>query len=339
MKFGIFDHLDRRDEPLNQFYEERLRLVEAADEFGITGYHTAEHHWNPVGMAPAPGVFLSAVAQRTKRIRFGPMGYALAFHNPLILAEEICMLDHLSDGRFDLGIGRGISPWEMQMFGVTLPESRDLFRETFEIILQCLTSERVTHRGQRYQYYDIPMELRPLQEPYPPLWYPSTSPAERDYIARHGMHLVTGWAPTARVKQAADDYREIWEQHKNDPLRAHSPAQPTIGSVRHVVIAETDTKAREIAAPARDCWYKNLEHLGNMFGHRTMFVPEDYETAARMGGVVAGSPETVRAQLAEHIELSGINYLILQLAFGDQTHADEMRTLNLFANEVMPGLT
>ena len=226
MKFGIFDHLDRRDQPLGQFYEERLQLVEAADELGITSYHTAEHHWNPVGMAPLPGIFLSSAAQRTKRIRLGPMGYALAFHNPLLLAEEICMLDHLSGGRLDLGVGRGISPWEMQIFGVTLPESRDLFRETFELMLQCLTSERVTHRGQCYQYYDVPMEIRPLQEPCPPLWYPSTSPIMRDYIARHGMHLVTGWAPSARVKQAVDHYREVWQQHKDDPLRTQNQPSP-----------------------------------------------------------------------------------------------------------------
>ena len=338
MKFGIFDHLDRRDQPLGQFYEERLRLVAAADEIGIAGYHTAEHHWNPVGMAPAPGVFLSAVAQRTERIRLGPMGYALAFHNPLILAEEICMLDHLSDGRLDLGIGRGISPWELQMFGVTLPESRDLFRETFEILLQCFTSERVTHRGRYYQYYDVPMELRPLQAPYPPLWYPSVSPAMRDYVARHGMHLMTGWAPSARIRQVADSNREVWEQHKDDPLRARSPAEPYIGSVRQVVIAETDAEAREIAAPARDRWYANLEHLSETFGHRTMFAPEDYDEAERMGSIIAGSPDTVRARLAEHIEETGIDYLLLQLAFGSQTHEDEMRTLGHSAPPAEPSL-
>src|SRR5215472_3103586 len=106
MRVGIFDHLDRSDVKLTQFYEERLQLIEAADELGIDSYHLAEHHWNPVGMAPLPGVFLGAAATRTKRIRLGPLAYALAFHNPLILAEEVCMLDHLSGGRFDLGVGR-----------------------------------------------------------------------------------------------------------------------------------------------------------------------------------------------------------------------------------------
>jgi alkanesulfonate monooxygenase SsuD/methylene tetrahydromethanopterin reductase-like flavin-dependent oxidoreductase (luciferase family) len=87
MKFGIFDHLDRGDAPLTQFYEERIQLVEEAERLGIASYHLAEHHWNPVGMAPLPGVFLGAVATRTKTIRVGPLAYALAFHNPLILAE------------------------------------------------------------------------------------------------------------------------------------------------------------------------------------------------------------------------------------------------------------
>jgi alkanesulfonate monooxygenase SsuD/methylene tetrahydromethanopterin reductase-like flavin-dependent oxidoreductase (luciferase family) len=339
MKFGIFDHLDQRDQPLGEFYKERLNFVEAADNFGITGYHAAEHHWNPVGMAPLPGVFLSSVAQRTKQIRFGPMGYALAFHNPLILAEEVCMLDHLSGGRFDLGIGRGISPWEMQMFGVTLPASRDIFRESFELLLQCLTSEQVTHRGHRYQYYDVPMLLKPLQKPYPPIWYPSTSPVMRDYIAQHGMNLINGWAPSARIKQAVSEYREAWERHRGDPLRAGAPDEPIVGSTRQIVIAGSDAEARDIARSARNRWYKNLEHLSEIFGHRTIFVPAEFDVAERMGGIIAGTPDIVRSRLAEHIEETGVNYVLLQIAFGDQTHEDEMRTLKLFAAEVMPSFT
>ncbi len=338
MKFGIFDHLDRRDGPLSEFYKDRLRLVATADELGYAGYHIAEHHWNPVGLAPAPGIFLAAVAQHTRRIRLGPMGYALAFHDPLMLSEEICMLDHLSDGRFDLGIGRGISPWELQMFGIPMPETRDLFQETLEVMLQAFTSDTVTHRGRRYRYHDVPMEIRPLQQLHPPLWYPSTSGAAREYIARHGMHLVTGWAPSAHIKQAKELYLEAWERHRDDPLRAHAPDRPIIGSVRQVVIAETDEEAHRIAEEARDRWYASLEHLSERFGHRTIFVPPGYDQARRMGAIIAGTTAVVRDALGEHIAETGIDYLLLQLAFGKQTHEQEMRTLELFAKEVMPAL-
>src|ERR1700752_2680526 len=96
MEFGVFDHLDRTGTSLPDYYEDRLKL--------------AEHHATPLGMAPSPNVFLAALAQRTRRLRFGPLIYALPLHHPLRLIEEICMLDHLSGGRVDIGFWRGALP-------------------------------------------------------------------------------------------------------------------------------------------------------------------------------------------------------------------------------------
>jgi alkanesulfonate monooxygenase SsuD/methylene tetrahydromethanopterin reductase-like flavin-dependent oxidoreductase (luciferase family) len=339
MKFGIFDHLDRGDAPLTQFYEERIQLVEEAERLGIASYHLAEHHWNPVGMAPLPGVFLGAVATRTKTIRFGPLAYALAFHNPLILAEEICMLDHMSNGRFDLGVGRGISPWELNLFGVTQPETRDIFREAMDIMLMYFTQDHVTHRGRRWQYYDVPVEIKPLQKPFPPLWYGSTSGATRDYIAGLGAAMNGGWAPNARIKQGGDAYRAAWDKAQDSPWRKMiGAAEPTLGSVRMIVVADTDAEAQALIKPAHDRWYQSLEKLANSFGFRALFLAPTFEIAQRVGYVVAGTPDMVRAQLESHIAESGINYLLLQLAFGNLTHAQQMRSLKLFATEVMPKL-
>ena len=337
MKVGIFDHLDRSDVPLAQLYEERLQLIEAADALGIDSYHLAEHHWNPVGMAPLPGVFLGAVAARTKRIRLGPLAYALAFHNPLILAEEVSMLDHMSGGRFELGIGRGISPWELSMFGTTMNETRDIFREAMEILVQYFTGDSVTHRGSRWRYYDVPVQIKPLQKPFPPLWYGSSSGATRDYVASLGAAMNSGWAPSARIKQSADLYRVAWERNKDSALRAGRPVQPTIGSVRMIVIGETDAEAEAVAQPAYERWYASLEHQAHSFGFTALFVPQAYEVARRrIGSVIAGSPQTVRSELMRHITESGINYPLLQLAFGNLSQAHSLRTLQLFAAEVLP---
>ena len=106
MKFGIFDHLDAAG-PLAQF-DERLRLT-SLRAAGIHALHVAEHHATPLGMAPSPSVFLAAVAQRTKTLRFGPLVYTALYH-PLRLTDEICMLDQMSGGRLELGVGRGVSP-------------------------------------------------------------------------------------------------------------------------------------------------------------------------------------------------------------------------------------
>jgi alkanesulfonate monooxygenase SsuD/methylene tetrahydromethanopterin reductase-like flavin-dependent oxidoreductase (luciferase family) len=106
MKVGLFDHVDYGERPLTTLFDERLRFAEAADAAGIYCLHVAEHHQTPLNMVPVPGVYLGAVARATKRMRLGPLVYLLPLYSPLRLIEEICMLDHLSYGRLDVGVGR-----------------------------------------------------------------------------------------------------------------------------------------------------------------------------------------------------------------------------------------
>jgi len=113
MRIGVFDHMDRGDTPLPQFFEDRLQLCEMYDRAGFYGYHVAEHHATPLGMAPCPGIWLAAIAARTKQLRFGPLVYLLPLYHPIKLLEEICLLDQMSSGRMLLGVGRGISPIEL----------------------------------------------------------------------------------------------------------------------------------------------------------------------------------------------------------------------------------
>ena len=126
--FGVFDWIDRGKAPLrqlHQLYAERLQLLEAADAAGFFCYHLAEHHATPLGMAPSPALFLTAAAQRTQQIRLGPLVYLLPLYHPLRLIEEVCMLDHLSEGRLELGIGRGVSPYELGYFDVDAADTGD----------------------------------------------------------------------------------------------------------------------------------------------------------------------------------------------------------------------
>src|SRR6266850_481957 len=136
MQFGVFDHLDLGAVALGEHYENRLRLIEAYDRLGLRSYHLAEHHATPLGMAPSPSVFLAAVAQRTRRLRFGPMIYALPLYHPLRMIEEICMLDQMSGGRLDVGFGRGASPIELDLFGTDPADARDIYDEALAIVVQ-----------------------------------------------------------------------------------------------------------------------------------------------------------------------------------------------------------
>src|ERR1700680_4717870 len=159
MKFGVFDHVDRGDLPLGEHYENRLKLIEAYDRLGIRTYHVAEHHATPVGMAPSPSVFLAAVAQRTRRLRFGPLVYTLSLHHPLRLVEEICMLDQMSGGRLEVGGGRGISPHEVAYYGVDPAKAQPMYIEALSVILAGLTHKTLSFAGEFYRFRDVPIEL------------------------------------------------------------------------------------------------------------------------------------------------------------------------------------
>src|SRR5688500_11818551 len=148
LEFGVFDHVDRDARPLAAFYEDRFKLIEAYDRAGFYGYHCAEHHFTPLGMASSPSVFLSSVAQRTRTLRFGPLVYTLALYHPLRLAEEICMLDQMSRGRFMVGVGKGISPIETGYYGVDYSKADKMFAEAMTVLRQALTQKTVDFEGE-----------------------------------------------------------------------------------------------------------------------------------------------------------------------------------------------
>src|SRR2546423_12739603 len=113
MKVGLFDHVEHGGRPLATLFEERIAFAKAADDAGLYCLHVAEHHATPLNLVPVPGIYLGAVARATRRIHLGPLVYLLPLYSPLRLAEEICILDHLSNGRLEVGIGRGVSAFEL----------------------------------------------------------------------------------------------------------------------------------------------------------------------------------------------------------------------------------
>src|SRR5436189_3728252 len=157
MEFGIFDHLDRSPSSLADYYEERLAIVELFDRAGFHAYHLAEHHSTPLGMAPSPSVFLAAVAQRTQRLRFGPLVWAVPLHHPLRLIEEICMLDQLSRGRLEIGFGRGSAPIELEYYGADPGQAQEIYAETVDLGLKGLTCKVLDFAGKRSSFRDVPM--------------------------------------------------------------------------------------------------------------------------------------------------------------------------------------
>ena len=259
LDFGIFDHFERpRDVPLDQAYEERLRLLNRADELGYYAYHLAEHHQSPLCMAPSQNVFLAAAARGTRRIKLGTLVHLLPMYHPLRFIEEICMLDNLSQGRLQIGLGRGITAIEHTCWGLHPEEAQRPLRGD--------TGHHRAGSDQRHARRTMAvLRLRqraarddPRQRPHPPFWYASKTP---DDAASEGLNYVTH--PGPRLPQAMARYKEVWDanRHRPDRLNAHVP-KPIIGSSRHIVVADTDAEAERIARAAWPVFQDNFSKRG-----------------------------------------------------------------------------
>jgi alkanesulfonate monooxygenase SsuD/methylene tetrahydromethanopterin reductase-like flavin-dependent oxidoreductase (luciferase family) len=330
MDFGVFDHMDSSGRDIGKQYRERLQLAEAYDEAGFYAYHLAEHHGTPLGLAPSPNIFLAALSEHTKTLRFGPMVNTLSIYHPMRAIEEICMLDQLSGGRLELGIGRGISPIEMGFYGAG-PESKEIYEEVSEIILQNLSAERLNYVGKYFTFTDVPLVIKPVQLPHPPLWYGLGNADKTPWAAKRKMNIITNGLASV-VRGVTDRFKSEWSKcsHASEPL-------PKIGMSRHVVIGDSDRQAHDMAAPAYDRWFASLLHLWRIHDIQIpLSFPEDFCEAKAQGHCVVGSVDTVRERLAEEIESSGINYLLCRLAFGNLPVEQTFQSVAYMKADIIP---
>lgn len=341
VQFGLFDHLERREgESLEALYEGRLELLSAADAGPYYGYHLAEHHATPLGMAPSPNLFLAAASQRTRRLRLGTLVYLLPLYAPLRLVEEICMLDQLTGGRLDVGIGSGISPFEIGHHGVDFTQSRDIYDEVLEVILKGLTHPRLDHRGEHFRYRDVPMVLQPKQQPHPPLWYGARSEASVQFAVERGINIIFA-GPNAMVaplvKLQAALRQEQKKQHRPLPDDDdRTSAEPFVGAFRQVLVADTDRQAERLARESYSVFYRNIMQLWMENNVISTLIAPDYDAAVHFDVLYAGSPDTVTAQLQEYFTTTGGNYLALEVAWGSLNHEQSLRSLELLTREVLP---
>ena len=341
MKFGLWDHVDRSDRPLARQLDERLAYLIAGDEAGFYAFHVAEHHATPLNMVPVPGVYLGAVARLTSRMRMGVLCYLLPLYSPLRLIEEVAILDNLSHGRLEIGVGRGVSPFELNYHGVDAATSREVFLEALEVLEKGMSNDRLDHQGKRFTYKDVPIEVHCVQKPHPPIWYPSSTPEGASFAGERGYNFMT-LGSIEIAKKNIDAFKAAFA--KRDKAQVPSPAFPggvAMGVNRHVVIADTDADALKIARPAHEMYYASLTKLWRENVATTAVaraaVP-DIEKAIAEGSVIVGSPATVRAQIQRQVDELGLNYMTCGMFFGNLAYEHAMRSLDLLAKEVIPNI-
>ncbi|HKX80463.1 MAG TPA: LLM class flavin-dependent oxidoreductase [Novosphingobium sp.] len=334
MQFGIFDHCERSGRSPATSYQERFALARRAEEAGFHAYHLAEHHGTPLSLVPSPNLFLAALAQHTKTLRLGALVYLLPLYDPYRLAQEICMLDHLSGGRVELGIGRGANPIELGFFGLDPSTAKERFEDLYPLLMQGLMDGEMTRDGPA-GVIQAPLDSRPLQRPYPPIWYPSAGGgAQLIWAAQQGFHTILN-GPLANCAEASRVFRE------NFRPGAHE-GNPKVGLTRYVYVAETDEEAIRTGEAALAYHRANLLKLTNKAGltiASPVVPPDNIAQAVREGWAAAGSPATVREQIAAMVDQVDINYFVFAPMMADLSLEWGLRTMDIFREEIIPAFS
>ena len=341
-KFGIFDHIeDIPGTPTNQLLKDRLTLIKMADEAGFGGYHLAEHHGSGLCMAPGQELFIAAASQVTSEIRLGTMVKLLPMHHPVRLIEDMCVLDHLTDGRLEYGVGRGAVPIEHYWFSQDWWESRDRFADVLAIVERALRSGEISSEGSSFfDFPTMPMSTKPLQERIP-FWYPG-SPLT---AGRHGMSLM--W-PGKITQPAFEQYLEAWHEHENDAIRFDGPdSEPRVGYSMLLSIAPTEAEARDTARRGMEGLVRRTRNA-HRYDHLRLSEQECYDAQGALRAILAnmepaiqigsGTPAQIVERVGSLLEDGMADYICFMFPTGDMSFEESKRTLELLITEVIPQL-
>lgn len=326
-----------------ELYRQQVREIELAEELGFDHLWLYEHHVSPSGPMPSPNLMIAAAAMSTSRIRLGTMVNILPYRNPLLVAEEAAMLDVLTNGRLDMGIGRGLKPIEFDAFCVPQARSREMFLESLEVIKKVWADENFHHVGKYWQVKkETPLSPPLVQRPHPPLLISAQSEESLRFAAENDLPFAQIDALMEDAERDQKAYREI------QVASGHAPV-PRLFMTREIYVAETDEQARREA-------YQYLVAYWELWGRYTQFtldgrMPDEYDTWRRRapmlyamkfdelverGLVMIGSPDTVARQIIEHQRRLDLFALAGVFKFGAMPFDMMTRSMRAFSVGVMP---
>ncbi len=244
MKFSVLQFFSwpGRRVPLETVYERAMQRMEIMDQTGYNAVWLAEHHFTDYSVCPSVHMMGLHVASKTKHLRIGTGISLAAFYHPLRLAEEVALLDMLTDGRVNWGAGRGFDPTEFKAFGVPKEESYPRFREAVDIVHAAWNQERLNWHGDYWNFEDVEVLPKPKQHPHPPSWVGVSSEGSIRWAGQQGYGLMLG--PHSHYSDVAykrEMYRQELEAH------GHAIEGREIPMTRFLAVADTDAEAEEIA--------------------------------------------------------------------------------------------
>lgn len=347
VKFGLFYlpsfYPEVKREP--QFYREMIEQVKFADEHGFDSAWFVEHHFlRHGGIIPSNFVFLAALAVQTQRIRLGTGAVILPFNDPVRVAEQGAMVDCLSQGRLELGVGRGFQKLEFDAFGVKMDDARARLEEGIEIVKACWTRETVEYHGRFRSFGPISIYPKPVQRPHPPIWVACFLSKESfEWTAQQGYNLLYV-AYHVEPEVARERIAWYWEAVDRS---GQSREGKEVLVCYHAYIAEPGTTVEDlkriVARPLREYFqvaaegflppdsesYRVYEEARQRFQERA-----DFETAYPRR-VLMGTPRQVIERIEEILDM-GVTHIGLIPTFGTLSHEETMASLQRFVQYVLP---
>lgn len=346
MEFGHFclpTYFPDRDGTPGEYLRRFTDLLVWSEELGFDALWANEHHFHPFGgVIPSPPILLATLAQRTKRVRLGTSIIVLPLHNPLEIAEQLAMVDLLSNGRVELGVGRGLIIYDYEVFGIPVSESLERTLEGFQVIQKAWSNQRFTHHGTYYHYDDVEMWPRPEQRPHPPLIVAcSGTPESFVRTGREGHRLLT----VAYIKQLESlgalvrQYCQAWDE------AGHDPAARRIRTHYQIVVGENRAEARRTMEDALRLYTAKINSARSLSRNadaqkkqNTVVEEIVIDRLVEEGRVIAGTPEDCVATLKMAQEKIGFTGVDGTFYFGGISYERARESLELFAREVMPKL-
>jgi alkanesulfonate monooxygenase SsuD/methylene tetrahydromethanopterin reductase-like flavin-dependent oxidoreductase (luciferase family) len=328
MRYSIFsvnDHHPHLSRTVAELYEQVMTQCELAESLGYDTFFCAEHHFHEYGVVPDPAVMLSAIAQRTKRIRLGTAISILTFHDPRRIAETYAMLDMMSGGRFVFGVGSGYLPHEFVGFDAKPPEKRDRFNENLDIVKRLMAGETLSYEGKFSKSERVGLNVRPHGDRVPPIYVAVLAREAAFHVGKQANRIFT--VPYASCKNFDDIGTMLTDYRKGRAEIGLAPDDDDHVFTLHTYVASTDEEAKRQCKEAYDLYVNT----------RLYATKHVYEDIIANGICLFGSVETVTRKMVQLHEM-GIRHVSTLHNFGGLSPQLVERSMTMFAREVMPAV-
>jgi len=323
--FSVNDHHPRLARTVPQLYRHVMRSCELAETLGYDTFFCAEHHFHEYGVVPDPAVMLSALAQRTKKIRLGTAISILTFHDPRRIAETYSMVDMMSGGRLVFGVGSGYLAHEFQGYDADPKEKRDRFNENLAIVKRLMAGESFAYQGKFSKSEKVVLNVRPHEGKLPPIYVAVLAREAAFHVGKQGNQLFT--VPYASCKDFADIGIMFAEYRKGRAEAGLAAADDDHVFVLHTHVADSD------AACAAEC-----KAAYDLYVETRLYAKKHvYEDIMANGICLFGSVETVAEKMCRLHEM-GIRHVAILNNFGALAPSVVERSMTRFVREVMPAV-